>query len=228
MRNIIGRDRDHEFFTKAHSTQGSTWNTWVGVINAYMALPYNAPDEHDFSYIVDALRYHVQHLLPWGAGDWRTLLARAERWHRQYLQEWAHDLHPMTPEGLKSTWDSTIDNIEIAGFNFNALTTGASLSETGRLMGNCLASYWLQCVRGDSRVFITTPSNHTTAAVQLSTQYGAWKPVQLESAHGAPLPDGLRSAASRLASAYDLADKLRLQQEEEARQSDPSHPAPTA
>ena len=228
MRTIVDRDRDHQFFSQAHWPQGNPWKAWVSVINAYMTLPRNPPDEYDLGYIVDALRYHVQHQLPWGSGDWQTLLARAERWHRQYLQDLNLDLHPMTPEGLRSTWDSTIQDIEIGGFRFNALTTGADLAETGRVMGNCLASYWIQCLRGESRVFTATSGKQPTAAVQVSQQYGSWKAVQLESARRAPIPDGLRSAASRLASAYDLADKLRLQQEEETAQPEPNQPTFTS
>ena len=79
------RHRDHKTFANTPWEMGNPWKAWTGVLNHYLDDSDYMRLTKDPDYIVDALRYHVQHQLPWGPGNWDTLTARSQRWHLEHF-----------------------------------------------------------------------------------------------------------------------------------------------
>lgn len=179
---------------------------WSHALNQALDNPQPA-DYAQLHHVADALRYYISNHLPWGNGNWQTLLERADRWTHDIRHGGCTREEQILVQQAK--WDSLIEETTINGLTFRPITTGPSLASTGVRMGNCLPSYWRSCQQGSDRIFAVYNGTVLSAALQIYLHNGTWHTGQLEATTGYKVPKDAKAAAQQLTHLYQQAhDKL--------------------
>ena len=205
VQEVIMRTRDHMNFHEATWPQGDPWRAWVNLVARFIEEEAQLKLYDEFVNISDALRFHVTEGLAWGPGDWQTLLARSERWHRQNFRYNARNRYGLPPEAEGVEWDSNLAQADIDGTLFTALTTPQALLNAGERLGNCLATFWTKCAKGEARIFTAQLDPTHEAAVELLNHDNHWLVGQVEAPRQGKPPQRLKTAARKLAAAYQAA-----------------------
>ena len=216
---VINRPRNNRAFSTAQWQCGNPWKTWVQILNATLIHATTHPEQHhnveqppdhqiraglQLTAIADALASHINNNMPWGPGNYETLLARTERWEtdQNALRNLAkrHTLE-------QDAWTSNLPETQVQGLTAVPATNAWQLAELGRQMNNCLGTLAHSCRAGTTRVFtLRQPDDPTPqTAVELLNQDGHWHPGQVEGQrHTAPIPRH-QAAAQELADLYNQA-----------------------
>ena len=207
MQNVFLQTRSHHYFNDAQWEHGNAWNAWTNLLARYLEPGEQPKTTGQLNRIADALRTHIQQQLPWGAGDWDTLSARSDRWHREHFEE-RNNLYSLPEETKDVQWESALPETVINEVTFTPLNSPAELTRTGDRMGNCIATYWRRCNDGDSRIFAASQGDTLRAAVELINRYDKWTVNQIESPGRGPVENEITRSAALLARAYDDAHSL--------------------
>ena len=222
---VIHTGRQCRFYHDARWQAGDAWRAWVNLLSRYLdprrqvSLPehligtteeYRSENE-ELNRTEDALRNHVERQMPWGPGDWDTLTARSERWHREIFYARARMARVNMENGMdaamEAAWTSALRGFEEKGVAASPVTTGRELHRLGEEMGNCLGSYTSRCQEGESRIFHITQNGQTAAAAEISRTGKSWMLRHTEAPRRGPIADAVRELAGRLPDLYALAER---------------------
>ena len=192
----------HRFFYQAQWDHGSPWQAWTNLISRFLDPESPPRSTGELDSCIDALRHHVEHQLPWGPGDWGTLLRRSQQWHQQLLQQ-RHGTDP----GI--TWQSLLASTSINGVEFRPVTDSHQLHTLGTRMQNCLGSYTTRCRENHCRIFTAHREGHLQAALELQHSNGHWSVGQLEGHSRSTVHPDISIASQQLAQAYQHAHDQR-------------------
>ena len=198
VRKIADMSAPHMFYQNAHWDQGDPWRAWVNVLNSFLG---HIGDQQAtrLRYIEDALRSTVTQGQPWGPGNWRTLVARAEAWHRQIRRQeirWEEDDTP---------WESALGPTVIGPVAFEPVLRPNDLIRLGADMENCLGTYVNRCKYGETRIFLAKLDGKEHAALELTKVGHQWQPGQIDGYMRTPPKGEVREAARELAKRYSEA-----------------------
>lgn len=196
----------HAYFAEAGWTQGEPWKAWTQFLNQFLRHHDPEPDEHQVNRIIDALRAHIQHDLPWGPANWETLQLRSERWHQERIQ---NSRWKIPQEALRLHWESAMGETLIGKTKFTPVTDARRLVQLGNSMGNCLSTFWDRCKQGTSRIFTAhdAKDQKLLAAVELMSHSGIWTTGQIEGPARSSYPAHVDRDATQLARQYQSAHR---------------------
>lgn len=180
---------------------GHPWKAWINILNQYLKDEPARNHRQEFQQVVDAFTAQIRDDLPWGPGNWETLVRRSERWHAQRREnpQWTLPQHV-----LHLSWHSQVQTASMDQITYNPVTTARELARLGAQMGNCLATYWDRCHHGTSRIFTAHRSedNAVIAAVEIINVANGWIPGQIEAPARGRYPKAVQRHARTLARMY--------------------------
>ena len=208
-------------FLMSETARETPWaaRAWGNALHRYATQTRTEhQDTTNLVHIHDAIRGHAEDNIAWGPGDWETLVQRADRWGCRARR------NAGKREKRVESWKSAVDNLEINGRRFEALTNSGELMQAGTDMSNCLATLIRGCAAGNRRVFVSRrKSREPAVAAEIMLHNGRWRGSRTEGSGNQPPPEGLEGAADQLAQAYndaedraeDRTDEERVQQHQE-------------
>ena len=202
---VITHFNRHHGFNGQVWSHGDPWKAWTNVIGRFIEPGDELKDTDDLNRVADALRYHIVHDLPWGSGDWATVVARADRWHQETFGPRAAYRYNVPQEARESKWESALPQTTIDGIVFTPLRTAMELQKAGGRMDNCLATFYHRCEQGESIIFTARLGPSKEAAVELVRIDSDWRVGQVELVKRATPAPTLRAAAAKLARKYQEA-----------------------
>ena len=165
------------------------WKAWIALLSSYLREGDHR-GQAQLHLVTDALTGHINDGLPWGPGNWLTLLERGYRWHRERTRT-------ASREALESRWESLLTAQAMGDITATPVTTGEDLHRLGQEMNNCIGSYWKPCQEGHTRVFALHQGEKLLAAVEINRFRQTWTPGQAE-APGHIDPDPRTPGIARL------------------------------
>ena len=185
-----------------HWVHGDHRMAWAKIVNRYLR---NTGPPGELDYVAVSFSAAVRENLPWGDGDWNTLMARAQRWHEEAERD-RQDARQRSASiiGTKQ-WQSLLGQHTDGKFELTPLNSAEQLSYIGAIMGNCLTNYQEHCASNRSRIYTIREGGKLLAAAELRPGPQGWTTRQIERPrHGTPSQQTME-AARRLALRYDEA-----------------------
>ena len=191
-----------------HWAHGDNRMAWAKIINRYLR---NTGPPGELEYVAVSFSAAVRENLPWGDGDWDTLMARAQRWHEEAERDRQEARQRRTSFTGPKEWQSLLGQHTDGKFELTPLNSAEQLSDIGAIMGNCLTNYQGHCAANRSRIYTITEGDKLLAAAELRPGPDGWTTTQIETpSHGVPSQEA-QEAARRLALRYDEAAKKERQ-----------------
>lgn len=155
--------------------------------------------------IVDWLRAEgIAQGFPERNSTWTSLKRRSHEWHERTREQ----RHLSTVQtGLQLSWRSLIDEVEIDGVRFVALTTTEMLRIESRNQRHCVDTYDEECDLGGYLVFSCEEQDGTRSTIGLHRQQGEWAVEQHRGARNKPVSMAAAAAGLKLARAYGEAHR---------------------
>lgn len=155
--------------------------------------------------IVDWLRAEgIAQGFPERNSTWKSLKRRSHEWHERTREQ----RHLSTIQtGLKLSWRSLIDEVEIDGVKFAALTTTDMLRAESLSQRHCVETYDEECDLGGYLVFSCEEQDGTRSTIGLHRDQGEWAVEQHRGARNKPVSMAAAAAGLKLAKRYSAAEK---------------------
>lgn len=185
-----------------------------GFVSFLLRRPENETAARTLDGMADAILFHAQYLMPWGPGNWETLVHRTERWHterdafmaRMRAQE-AERYRIEQEERAKATWESLVEPYQDGNVYVRPITSGRAMIDLGARMGNCLASgrFTDESIADTGRIFAVEKEGSVVGAVELQRRSSRWSLGQVEGPGNHNKTSDLRRIADNILNRYQEA-----------------------